>query len=498
MSKDIVFITVPKLDPGMPIVGPAILKSQLAANNFSSIYMDFNIYLYNRMSECHELWWGDEHPCWLDLDLLIADYGPQLQQPTFDFAKEVLKHDPKWIGITQFSTTSQAPSILLIKALKKLGFKGKFVLGGPAAMLFHSETPIVSMVDYIIYGEGEESLVKLLKGATSGPGINTKNFQQLQNLDKYPFPDYSDLNLTEYSSEGRILYMAASRGCVRNCAFCDIHAMAPKFKFRSGELLAREVLYQSRKHPSVNVIRWADSLYNGAMREFHIFLDEIIKYKEQGLLRKDMEFAGQCIVRPKRQCPPWYFEKMAKAGILSQDLGIESGSEKVRDHMDKKFNNEDLDHYIEMSHKHGLGITALMMVGYPTETEEDFQETLNLFTRHKKHKSAFHTVILGGTFIFMPHAPIWHMQEELNIKYNARNDWYNENSTFKERMARRERLKKHIKKLGFKMPKDVHNKVIKKYFDKDVEKKNKKSYNEFWGYTGKSLEMEPKRIEMAI
>ena len=95
-----------------------------------------------------------------------------------------------------------------------------------------------------------------------------------------------------------------------------------------------------------------------------------------------------------------------RAGILSQDLGIESGSESVRDHMDKKFSNEDLDHYVEMSYRYKLGITALMMVGYPTETEKDFQETLNFFTKHQKHKDVFHTVILGGTFIFIPQSKI--------------------------------------------------------------------------------------------
>ena len=104
-------------------------------------------------------------------------------------------------------------------------------------MLFHSETPIIKMVDHVIYGEAEESLIELLEGKTSGPGIDTKNFKQLQNLDKYPFPDYTDLRLKEYSSNGSVLYMASSRGCVRNCTFCDIHAMAPKFKFRSARNL---------------------------------------------------------------------------------------------------------------------------------------------------------------------------------------------------------------------------------------------------------------------
>ena len=488
MSKDIVLVSVPKLDPSTPIAGPATLKSQLELNGFSCVYMDMNIYLYNNMKKADELWWGDEHPCWLDIDLLVDEWGSQLHQHIFSFADSVLEHDPKWIGITQFSTTSQAPSMLLIDMLRSIGYTGKFVLGGPACMEFGSESPIVSKVDHIIYGEGEESLVQLLKGNTKFPGIDFKIFNQLQNLDSYPFPDYTDLKLSDYSGGGKIIYMVGSRGCVRNCTFCDIHAMAPKFKFRSGKSLACEVLHQIKRHPTVETIRWADSLFNGAMREFHVFLDEIIEYKEKKLLPNNINFAGQCIVRPKKQCPPWYFEKMARAGILSQDLGIESGSNSVRDHMKKKFNNEDLDHYVEMSYKYKIGITALMMVGYPTETEKDFQDTLDFFTRHEKHKSIFHHVVIGGTMIFMAHSPIWHMAENMGVKYDNKGNWMLSDNTLEERLDRRRRLKEHVVKLGYKINVDNHEKVINKYYK---EKNKLKSYNEFWGYNKKGLELKP-------
>lgn len=489
MNKDIVLVSVPKLDPSTPIAGPAVLKSQLERHGFSCVYMDMNVYLFNNMKDvAQELWWGDEHPCWLDIDLLTEEYGKKLKPYLFEFANNILEHDPKWVGITQFSTTSQAPSILLIDMLRLLGYDGKFVLGGPACMEFASDTPIVKKVDHIIYGEAEESLLQLLKGNEEFPGIDFKIFKQLENLDQYPFPDYSDLNLSEYEHGGSILYMVGSRGCVRNCSFCDIHAMAPKFKFRSGESLAEEVLHQSQKHPSVTIMRWADSLFNGAMREFHVFLDKIIEYKESGLLRKDMKFAGQCIVRPKKQCPPWYFEKMAKAGVLSQDLGIESGSDAVREHMKKKFDNTDLDHYVEMSHKYGIGITALMLVGYPTETEKDFQDTIDFFTRNEKYKSVFKHVIIGGTMILMPHSPIWHMAKDMGIVNDNAGNWILDDNTLDERIKRRKRLKDHVMELGYSIPKDNHEKVIKKYA-----KKSNKSYQEFWGYGAKGLELRPQK-----
>ena len=51
MNKDIVLVSVPKLDPSTPIAGPAVLKSQLERHGFSCVYMDMNVYLFNNMKD---------------------------------------------------------------------------------------------------------------------------------------------------------------------------------------------------------------------------------------------------------------------------------------------------------------------------------------------------------------------------------------------------------------------------------------------------------------
>ena len=74
------------------------------------------------------------------------------------------------------------------------------------------------------------------------------------------------------------------------------------------------------------------------------------------------------------------------SGATNLLLGVESGSESVRDHMKKLFCNKDMDEFMEQAHANGVGVTFLMIIGYPTETQEDFVDTLRMFKKYKKYK----------------------------------------------------------------------------------------------------------------
>jgi radical SAM superfamily enzyme YgiQ (UPF0313 family) len=67
-------------------------------------------------------------------------------------------------------------------------------------------------------------------------------------------------------------------------------------------------------------------------------------------------------------------------------IGIESGSEKIRNDMRKKFTNVDMYKSIEELGKRNIKMTYLMMVGYPTETDNDFEDTLDLIRWSERYK----------------------------------------------------------------------------------------------------------------
>ena len=92
--------------------------------------------------------------------------------------------------------------------------------------------------DYFIDGEGENAPVALLKGDTSGPGINSTQYKQIDNIDNIPFPDYSDYQ-EDYGDITKIT-LTGSRGCVRRCSFCDIGAFWKSLDLEAVKILQRK------------------------------------------------------------------------------------------------------------------------------------------------------------------------------------------------------------------------------------------------------------------
>lgn len=501
MKKDIVIMSVPLLQIDNTITGPYILKSVLESNGFNCKVYDFNVYLWYEIgNRAPELW--EPNGTVFGIEEELEKYRDVIMPVVTQYVREILTNDdPDWIGVTQFSWTSGYITKWIIAEFRAQGWQGKTVLGGPHCMEYNQGHHMWGVADHVIYGEAEESLLELLKGNTKYPGIDSKNFLQLQNLDAYPFPDYSDVEFHKYPVHNnsadleqwrnpnnylKQLYVTFSRGCVRQCTFCDIHAMAPKFKFRSGKSVADEIAYHCSIY-ELDRINFTDSLINGSVSEFEKFLDQIIEYKNQGIIPKHLKFWGQAIARPARQHPEEHFRKMKEAGIWSLSIGIESGSESVRDHMRKKFSNSDIDYTLEMLEKYDIKLSVLMIVGYPTETEKDFQDTLDMFTKHKD-KKCINSVAIGPTMVILPNAHIAPMVAEMGIHSDVNGDWVYDDNTLEMRIERWLRLRDHLVDLGYSVSPDRHSKQIRDYREKLIEiregrsQPNESSYIEKWGY----------------
>jgi radical SAM superfamily enzyme YgiQ (UPF0313 family) len=103
--------------------------------------------------------------------------------------------------------------------------------------------------------------------------------------------------------------------------------------------------------------------------------------------------------------------------VFRVEAGIESGSERVREHMGKKFSDEDLDYHYEMSSKHDITNSLLLFTGYPTETIEDHQDTLNLLKRYQKYlvDGTISMLVLSEPMILLRNTPLANMQDELGL-----------------------------------------------------------------------------------
>ena len=449
---DIVIISVPGVMRKSPQAAPALLKGSVEAAGFTCNTIDFSIRFYHEVADSSAL----ETYFATGLNVEEHDRASALVE---NWTKDILKLNPKFIGISVFTYQNRVATRLFCQHIRRLS-NVKIILGGQGlsdggilgASGFGKQMYDEKLTDFWIRSEGEISLVELLKNNISYPGINSDTFKQIDDLDSIPFPNYDDYELNLY--EQRTLPVTGSRGCVRACSFCDIHDHWD-YRYRSGQNMADEVIYLNNKY-NVSEFNFSDSLINGNLKEFKKFTKIIAEHNKNST--NPITWTSQFIVRPSSQVNEQYWQDIAESGGKGLAIGVETGSDSVRLHMNKKFTNQDLDYTMDMLDKYNITCIFLMIVGYPTETHKDFQATLDMFTQYKKYTHIIVNVAIGSTLGILPGTPLYYNAKEFNIEVDKyENNWValdNPELTLERRIQRRHILKDHVLKLGYTIPND--------------------------------------------
>jgi hypothetical protein len=249
--------------------------------------------------------------------------------------------------------------------------------------------------DYHIIGEDDLVLTKVLDALAAGrPGDIGRQFalhgkvidatvQPVpQDLDALPFYDFTDFDFMRYA-DPKMMRLNVSRSCVKHCAFCIDWRTVRKFRCMSGDRWYEEYQVQLARHPFLWHIRHYDRLLNGSVKSLDRFCDLMIK-KYDGLDRPPLIWGGDCVIT--EEMTPELLKKMYRAGCINLGVGFESGSERVRQTMDKGFfDNRMAGEFLRNCKLARLEATLNVMVGYPTETEKDFQETLDFIHGNKEN-----------------------------------------------------------------------------------------------------------------
>ena len=202
-----------------------------------------------------------------------------------------------------------------------------------------------------------------------------------------------------------------------------------------------------------------DSLINGNQKNFRELAHILADYRKE----KDADFTitGQYITRNGDSESQEYYDLISAAGFKILETGIESGSEAVRWHMGKKFTNRDVDMLMERLSKAGIKAILLLIIGYPTETQQDFQDTIDMLSRYKPYvdDGTIIEAVLGGTQHIQPNTALGRDPNVIIEKDSeGRLDFFNwqyklnPSLTFKERIRRRIVIMEHAQKLGFISP----------------------------------------------
>ena len=460
MYKKVALVASAILTLERPPAAIAILAGVCENNAIDYKFFDINLYLFYHFgrdrweqigSSAIEL----EEICQADPELKI-----QIDQALDRITDEILEYAPDLVAISSFSALQISWTRMLLRKLREKSTV-TVIAGGPG--IIYEQQPNKSagkilaeqnLVDYYVLGEGDQVFHEFLNGIVS-LGVNHKLDKhetwvpQLDNLDSLTLPTYKKLNINSYKSflneSATQIPITGSRGCVRRCTFCDVGNIWKKFRFRSASSIVNEIEMHYNEVGCLNYF-FTDSLINGSIKQFIDVMKYLVELQDKIPDFKKLSYSGQFIIRPKSQHPEYLFELLQKSGCDHLEIGIESGSERVRDHMGKKFSNEDIDYHFEMCDKYGIKNYILMFTSYPTETIEDHNETIEFYIKNQKYLIN-NTIIgtnLNSPVVIYKNTPLDSMRSDLGIEitdmqYENTNNWVsnkNPDLTLKERWRR--------------------------------------------------------------
>jgi len=439
----ICLINLPRYEIHRPPLSLAILSSICDEEKVDHVCIDFSLLIWKKLPDhFHDI----DNFC--ITQIISDDVKTKLCELIDDTVKQVLDQFPDTMfGLSLLSVWSCPVAELFCAAIKKLS-NCEIVLGGQGLQdpLWTNELKTNKLIDHFIVGEGEVSFRQFLRGDRTGPGINNYQFQQLDDLDQIcVIPNYSKLPLDEYPylNKNPDLFITASRGCVRNCAYCDIGHQWPKYRYRSAAHVSREMITQFERH-GISEFFFTDSLINGSMKMLNELCDLLITYKNQHNA-VNFKLRGQYIFRPVDTVSEDHIRKMAEAGVDYLIIGLETGSDRVRYAMNKKHTTKDAEWFLEMFSKYGIKCRLLMLTGWVTETIQDHYDTLDLFPKWQKFvaNETITGIELGSTLSILENSPIGKQHEEYEMSF-INNKPYLWNSNTNPELDIHERVRRRI------------------------------------------------------
>jgi magnesium-protoporphyrin IX monomethyl ester (oxidative) cyclase len=239
-----------------------------------------------------------------------------------------------------------------------------------------------AMRDIAQYFEGKKQLEEILGIAYRENGEIKVNSPRpfMENLDELPYPAYDHVDLERYLSpkkigyrsfRGRAISMITSRGCPFNCCFCSVHLhMGKGFRAHSEKYVLGHIQFVVDKFKVKNIFFEDDNLTFNIPR-FEAICD--------GLISRKIKIGWETPNGVRADCLNLnLLQKMKKSGCHSVFFGVESGDQQVLDNVVCK--SLDLKKVVEvakLSRSIGLKTGGFYIIGFPGETKENMQRTVD-------------------------------------------------------------------------------------------------------------------------
>ncbi len=310
-----------------------------------------------------------------------SEVNPGVQQEesftnlSIDLDEEIRSFRPDYIGM-YIHTMSYYTACNLGEELKRSHPGITLLCGGPHPTVLPETIP--DCFDHVVVGEGEYVSLDIVEGRNSGRIIQGV---RVENLDELPWPDFDEfmerpynwkLNLFGNKVVEPVLSLNTTRGCPFACKFCGVQFVSgPGFRGISPDRLV-DKLIELRDRYELKGVYFREDNFTVEPARLDAFCDLMVD-REVGL-------QWACESRVKNLSPR-LIRKMSKAGCRGLYIGVESGSPRMLELMEKEESVEDFLEKIPILHENDIKTYTTWIYGLPEERKEDRRMSEDLMKR---------------------------------------------------------------------------------------------------------------------
>lgn len=319
-------------------------------------------------------------------DVIIIDMRVE-NIPSDSLKAKIAEINPKIVGITS-DTISFHQALEIAQIVKQVNKEITVVIGGAHANALPTNPLKYDCFDISVYGEGEKTARELwrrIEKDLSWEDVNSIAFRKngeivvnpknelIENLDELPLPARHLFPVEKYSGEfdgyaRPVFPVNTSRGCPFSCSFCSNNVLfGRKYRFRSPQNVVDEIEMLINDYQAKG-IHFTEDIFTANKNRVIEICDEITK--------RNLHFKWFCESRVNtidRQM----LQRMKHAGCEVVWFGVESGSQRILNLIDKKITLEQSKQAFRLCKKIKLKAGATFMIGIPGEKIEDMYQTID-------------------------------------------------------------------------------------------------------------------------
>jgi len=326
----------------------------------------------------------------------------ETQNPYLDlyrrfFLPAFTQNTPDFVGVSITATSQIIPGITLCRLIKEQFPHVHVTVGGSIFTRLVDNLRrcdrLFEVIDDFIVFEGETALLEMInqlegrKDFSKVPNLIWRQDGKItvnqpfysENLKEHPAPNYKGFPLNQYLAPYTVLPVQFSRGCYyKDCAFCALTLDHQNFRQKDPMKFVDELEVLSKMHDT----------------PYFFFTDECLALSPtkrlcKELMKRGLDLQWTAEFRFEKNLSRELLVSLREAGCQKIVFGLETYNARLMDFMVKGITRESVSRICSDCVDVGIAVHCYVIVGFPTETEEESLETMNFIVNNTKLNSSY-------------------------------------------------------------------------------------------------------------